>query len=82
MRPGERHAADAACWVSAGIGGSGAAIRAGKGYAYVMLVQNINRELCRRLRAANGRVAEPADASPEAIAEISASNRKVYALFG
>ena len=34
-------------------------------HAYVMVVQNINRELCRRLRAANNRIAELADASPE-----------------
>ena len=32
-------------------------------YAYVMVVQNINRELCRRLRRANNRIAELADAS-------------------
>ena len=32
-------------------------------YAYVMVVQNINRELCRRLRSANNRIAELADAS-------------------
>ena len=32
-------------------------------YAYVMVVQNINRELCRRLRRANDRIAELADAS-------------------
>jgi CRP/FNR family cyclic AMP-dependent transcriptional regulator len=34
-------------------------------YAYVMVVQNINRELCRRLRSANNRIAELADSSPE-----------------
>ncbi len=34
-------------------------------YAYVMVVQNINRELCRRLRRANDRIAGLADASPE-----------------
>ena len=32
-------------------------------YAYVMVIQNINRELCRRLRRANDRIAELADAS-------------------
>jgi CRP/FNR family cyclic AMP-dependent transcriptional regulator len=37
-------------------------------YAYVMVVQNINRELCRRLRRANNRIAELADASPASIA--------------
>jgi CRP/FNR family transcriptional regulator, cyclic AMP receptor protein len=34
-------------------------------YAYVMVVQNINRELCRRLRRANNRIAELADAHPD-----------------
>ena len=34
-------------------------------YGYVMVVQNINRELCRRLRSANNRIAELADALPE-----------------
>jgi CRP-like cAMP-binding protein len=33
--------------------------------AYVMVIQNINRELCRRLRLADGRIAELADASRE-----------------
>jgi CRP/FNR family cyclic AMP-dependent transcriptional regulator len=32
-------------------------------YAYVMVIQNINRELCRRLRRADNRIAELADAS-------------------
>ena len=32
-------------------------------YAYVMVLQNINRELCRRLRRSDDRVAELADAS-------------------
>ena len=32
-------------------------------YAYVMLLQNINRELCRRLRSANNRIAELEDSS-------------------
>jgi CRP/FNR family cyclic AMP-dependent transcriptional regulator len=32
-------------------------------YAYVMVLQNINRELCRRLRCADTRIAELADAS-------------------
>ena len=32
-------------------------------YAYVMVMQNINRELCRRLRRADNRIAELADAS-------------------
>src|SRR3954453_10205129 len=34
-------------------------------YAYVMVMQNVNRELCRRLRRADTRIAELADASPE-----------------
>ena len=36
-------------------------------YAYVMLLQNINRELCRRLRRADNRIAELADASRESM---------------
>ena len=34
-------------------------------YAYVMVMQNINRELCRRLRRADNRIAELVDASRE-----------------
>jgi CRP/FNR family cyclic AMP-dependent transcriptional regulator len=34
-------------------------------HAYVMVMQNINRELCRRLRRADSRIAELTDASPE-----------------
>ena len=34
-------------------------------YAYVMVMQNINRELCRRLRRADNRIAELADAPRE-----------------
>jgi CRP/FNR family cyclic AMP-dependent transcriptional regulator len=34
-------------------------------YAYVVVMQNINRELCRRLRRANNRIAELAGASHE-----------------
>jgi CRP-like cAMP-binding protein len=34
-------------------------------HAYVMVLQNINRELCRRLRRADVRIAELADASGE-----------------
>jgi CRP/FNR family transcriptional regulator, cyclic AMP receptor protein len=34
-------------------------------YAYVMVIQNINREFCRRLRRADDRIAELADASRE-----------------
>jgi CRP-like cAMP-binding protein len=32
-------------------------------HAYVMVIQNINRELCRRLRGADNRIARLADAS-------------------
>src|SRR5260370_28297080 len=38
--------------------------------AYVMVLQNINRELCRRLRRADNRIAELADASRESMAQI------------
>jgi CRP-like cAMP-binding protein len=34
-------------------------------YAYVIVMQNINRELCRRLRHADNRIAELADAPRE-----------------
>jgi CRP-like cAMP-binding protein len=34
-------------------------------YGYVMVMQNINRELCRRLRRADNRIAELSDASRE-----------------
>jgi CRP/FNR family transcriptional regulator, cyclic AMP receptor protein len=34
-------------------------------YAYVMVLQNINRELCRRLRRADNRIAKSVDASRE-----------------
>jgi CRP/FNR family transcriptional regulator, cyclic AMP receptor protein len=34
-------------------------------HAYVMVMQNVNRELCRRLRRADNRIAELADASRE-----------------
>ena len=36
-------------------------------YAYVMVLQNINRELCRRLRRADNRFAEIGDASRDPI---------------
>ena len=39
-------------------------------HAYVMVIQNINRELCRRLRRADNRIAELADASRESMTEI------------
>ena len=39
-------------------------------YAYVMVMQNINRELCRRLRRADNRVAKLADASRESMTQI------------
>src|SRR5712672_2033564 len=39
-------------------------------HAYVMVMQNINRELCRRLRDADNRIVELADASQESMAQI------------
>ena len=39
-------------------------------YAYVMMMQNINHELCRRLRRADNRFAELADASRESMTQI------------
>jgi CRP-like cAMP-binding protein len=40
-------------------------------HAYVMVLQNINRELCRRLRRADNRIAELADASRESMRQMS-----------
>ena len=39
-------------------------------HAYVMVMQNINRELCRRLRRADDRIAELANASLDAMMQI------------
>ena len=39
-------------------------------HAYVMVLQNINRELCRRLSSADNRIAELADASREAMTQV------------
>jgi CRP/FNR family transcriptional regulator, cyclic AMP receptor protein len=39
-------------------------------YAYAMVMQNINRELCRRLRRADKRIAELADASRDSTTQI------------
>jgi CRP-like cAMP-binding protein len=39
-------------------------------YAYVMVMQNVNRELCRRLRSADNRIAELADTSREIMTQI------------
>jgi CRP/FNR family cyclic AMP-dependent transcriptional regulator len=39
-------------------------------YAYAMVLQNINRELCRRLRKADDRIAEFADASRDSLTQI------------
>jgi CRP-like cAMP-binding protein len=41
-------------------------------HAYVLVMQNINRELCRRLRRADDRIAELADTSREATTPIRA----------
>jgi CRP-like cAMP-binding protein len=40
-------------------------------HAYVIVMQNINRELCRRLRRADNRIAELADASRESMTQMS-----------
>src|SRR6202022_3850491 len=40
-------------------------------HAYVLVMQNINRELCRRLRRADYRIAELADASRESMTQMS-----------
>jgi CRP/FNR family cyclic AMP-dependent transcriptional regulator len=40
-------------------------------HAYVVVMQNINRELCRRLRRADHRIAELADASRESMTQMS-----------
>ena len=40
-------------------------------HAYVIVMQNINRELCRRLRRSDNRIAELADASRESITQMS-----------
>ena len=40
-------------------------------HAYVMVMQNINRELCRRLRRADKRIAELADASGDSMTQTS-----------
>jgi CRP-like cAMP-binding protein len=40
-------------------------------HAYVMVMQNINRELCRRLRGAHNRIAELTDASRESMTQMS-----------
>src|SRR3979411_1786998 len=39
-------------------------------HAYVIVMQNINRELCRRLRRADNRIAELADASREPTTQV------------
>ncbi len=41
-------------------------------HAYVMVLQNINRELCRRLRRADNRIAALADASAESMTQVRA----------
>ena len=40
-------------------------------HAYVIVMQNINRELCRRLRRSDNRIAELADASREPMTQMS-----------
>jgi CRP-like cAMP-binding protein len=40
-------------------------------HAYVIVMQNINRELCRRLRRADNRIAEVADASRDTLSDVT-----------
>ena len=40
-------------------------------HGYVMVMQNINRELCRRLRRADNRIAEVADASRDTLSDVT-----------
>jgi len=40
-------------------------------HAYVIVMQNINRELCRRLRRSDNRIVELADASRESMTQMS-----------
>jgi CRP/FNR family transcriptional regulator, cyclic AMP receptor protein len=46
-------------------------------HAYAMVLQNINRELCRRLRRADERIAEVADASLDSMTQIRMRVAKV-----
>jgi hypothetical protein len=40
-------------------------------------MQNINRELCRRLRRADNRIAEVADASRDTLSDVMGTSRQI-----
>ena len=46
-------------------------------HAYVIVMQNINRELCRRLRRADIRIAEVADASRDTLSDVMGTSRQI-----
>ena len=46
-------------------------------HAYVIVMQNINRELCRRLRRADNRIAEVADASRDTLSDVMGTSRQI-----
>src|SRR5262245_8825912 len=46
-------------------------------HAYVVVMQNINRELCRRLRRADNRIAELADASRDLLSDVMGTSKKI-----
>ena len=45
--------------------------------SYVLVLQNINRELCRRLRRADNRIAEIADTSRDLLSDVMETSRKI-----
>ena len=46
-------------------------------HAYVIVMQNINRELCRRLRRADNRIAELVDASRDLLSDVMGTSKKI-----
>ena len=46
-------------------------------HGYVIVLQNINRELCRRLRRADNRIAEIADTSRDLLSDVMETSRKI-----
>jgi CRP-like cAMP-binding protein len=46
-------------------------------HAYVIVMQNINRELCRRLRRADNRIAEMADAARDLLNDVTGTSRQI-----
>jgi CRP-like cAMP-binding protein len=46
-------------------------------HAYVMVLQNINRELCRRLRSEEGRICEVADTQNDEVTQITMNKEGV-----